>query len=894
MSSLLDTALLYRDAGLSVIGASDKGTITKWKKYQTELPTDTDLNYFFQAVRFSKLAIICGESSGNLEVIDVDTKYDRSGRLWNELWEWIVNYYKGNPPFAIVETQSKGIHIYYRCTTIGRNDELAKVDLTSELTPEEIESGKKKKIRAVIETRGMGGYVIGPPSPGYTSLDNRIPHQIPTITPEEREDIFAFCRTFNKVFHEEPTHHPIKSSSAYKKTPWHEYNQSDEFKSVLKSAGWTFTHQSGDWDYYRRPGKESGHSASWNRVTRQFYVFSSSSEFEVNKGYRPFDILKILGHDDNLSAAVRSARDAGFGETFTPLEQGLIAKSRTMFNSGNLIDDIRDMLSFDFDAAIKQQRDIDPDQILKTAHQLSIDGQDVFWFEDEDGKLHLEKAAIADYLNHRGFRLLVDHDDAHNFKLVRISENIIQYIAPDQLRKHIDESLYEAAGNASIRQLRNLVHGIPDATINTAIAHLPRLPIDRTKFLIKGGDEKVQWFAFRNGAVRVTAKDIDIIPYNELPPGILVWKRNIKPFDFERSDIELEQEFNESVIWLFFKRICGITKEIQHLDHQTELAEQYPDLHARFITLITAIGYLLSTYKNTDESFMPIFEEDIEQSAKGGGTGKGLILKIIGFMRNVVDLNCKVWNPSRPFPYQKVTVETDVIHYNDYEPSKWKIGDINNDITEGLDIENKYEGQFHIPFAQSPKSAATSNYRIPDEEEFASRRQKKIYLIRYFSKLHRPKNEFGKEFGRGKDWTDDDWQITYNILIYCLQAYLSIGVQESTPSINITRKAVIESYGQEFMDFIENYLNDYKGKWVLRKELYHEFLEDTETDKKFMSSRRFNNACQMYAEKMGLEHTSLRNKKGVHGDRDQLYLVFADRGQVPEFENKYIKGAPVF
>lgn len=876
MSTLLQAATEYRDAGLSVIGSRSKNLFPGWKEFQEARPSDSHLHYFFIERKFPFLAIICGAGSGNLEVIDVDTKNDPTGTLWQRLWERIVDLYKGEPPFAIVQTPSGGIHIYYRCEVIEGNKKLAKL------------AGAKE---AIIETRGQGGLVLAPPTAGYTFLDNRIPHAIPTISPDEREDMLAICLEFNEVF-EEPREVKAKSASTYKHTPWDEYNQVDDWKDVLLNAGWKFSHKNETWEYWIRPGKEEGHSASFNLSSRQFYVFSSSTDFVIQKGYRPFDILKIVKHASDVRKAIHDAKEAGYGLMYSGAEEEFIGKAVMQFNSGNLIDDIRDMLAFDFEAAFRGHKDVSLDKLLEAAKLRSIEGSDVFWIEDDNGKLHLEKSALADYLQYRGFRLLVDNEYAKQYRLVRVDpeHNIIQYIAHDQLRKDIDNSLYEGQHNTSIRKLRNLVHGITDATIKTAIDHLPRLCIDQTKFLIKGGDDKTQWFSFRNGAVKVTGQGIEIIPYSELPAGMLVWKKDIKPFDFEVSDIETEDEFNKSVVWLFFKRICGITKDIEHLDHQNELPEQYPELSAKFNSLITTVGFLLSTYKNTDESFMPILEEDIEQASKGGGTGKGLVIKIIGFLRSVVDLNCKVWTPSTPFPHQKITVETDIIHYNDYEPSKFKISELNNDVTEGIDIQNKYEGEFKVPFEISPKGVVTTNYRTPDEAEFEARRQKKIYLVKYFTRQHRPKHEFGKEFGRGSTWTDFDWHITHNILIYCLQNYLVAGVSESIPTENVKRKAIIEGYGQEFLDFMEMYLVENKGRWEIKKDIYHAFLNDSEVDKKYFTARRFEKACSAYATKMGLEFVSERNNSRLVGERDQFYYIFGDMGKLPPFEAKFIKG----
>lgn len=877
--SLLPPALQYRDAGLSVIGSSKKGSVIKWQEYQTRKPTDKELEYFFITRNFNFLAIICGQASGNLEVIDVDVKNDTTGRLWDDLWSRITEYYKGQPPFPIVKTPSGGVHIYYRCETIAGNKKLA------------ILQGAKE---AVIETRGLGGLVMAPPSPGYSVLTGDLLTGIPEITPEERDDLMAICLEFNQV-HEEPKPVKSKASSTYKLTPWHEYNEADAWMEVLHEAGWKQTTKSGAWDYWRRPGKDEGHSASWNRDTRQFYVFSSSTGFEIQKGYRPFDIYKIVKCTGDVRKAIQEVKAAGFGLLFSPTEEQFIGKAVAQFNSGNLLDDIRDMLQFDFDAAFRGQRDADMEQLLEAAKARSIEGQDMFWFEDDNGKLHIEQSALTDFLTRRGYRMMVPNKYSKDraLQLVRIlpSTNIIKYIRKEEALKEMRASIFEVDHTISTRKLDNLIQSAGDTPFAKSLNFIPVIQYDKVSFLIKGGDEKIQWFPFQNGAVRVTANDIQVVPYEDLPKHLYLWEQNIKDRSFELSDICLEEEFNQSVIWRYLKRMVGITPDLEHIDHD-ELYKFHPELSARFFSLISILGSFLSTYKDVDQSIMPIFEEDVITASKGGGTGKGLIMRIIGFLRHVVHIDCKNWKPSKAFAWDQVDIDTDIIHLEDYEPGYFKISDLNNVITSDMNIEYKYEGTFSMPFDSSPKFGLTTNYKVNDDAEFESRRQKKVYLARYFSKTYRPKHEFGKRFGDKKDpnWTEFDWHITDNVLMYCLQFFLKNGIVDFIPSENVKRRRIIDTYGQEFMDFIENFLIESKGMWVLKKELHTSFLEDSGLDKKYWGPKRFEQACRTYAGEFELIFASERNRKTSIGAHQQFYYIFGEKDREYPFEAKFVKG----
>lgn len=883
MSTLLTAATLYRDSGLSVIGSSKKGSIISWKEYQKHLPTDAQLDYFFNVRKFPMLAIICGEISGNLEVIDVDTKNDPSGTLGDRLWDAVVELFKGEPPLAFVKTPSGGMHMYYRCDTIDRNQKLALVQPAD--SPQPV---------AIIETRGEGGFVMAPPTPNYTPLDTRIPDGIPTITPEQREDLLGLCRSFNEVF-KEPRPVQVRTSSTYKSTPWGEYNNTDDWQEVLASAGWSYTHSSGDWDYWRRPGKEEGHSASWNRETRQFYVFSSSTQFEIEKAYKPFDILIHAGCGSDTRKAITVAKTAGYGKPFNSLDESYITRAVVAFNSGSLFADVQEMLNFDFEKDYSGTADVTLDQLIEVAHRRSQLDCEQWWVEDEKGNLKIDFASLGDFLERRGYRLLVEDEHSHSFRVVRIDyeNHWIYHIPIDVFRKELEKWAkvdYAEVQTVSVRKLRNLIRSIADTKITSTLHFLPRIPFNSIRFLKKAGDETHQWFTFRNTAVKITNRQFELVPYSSLEPDMLLWKQDIIDFDFEVSDIEKESEFNESVIWLFFKRIAGIRPDIEHLDHMTELQTHYPDIHQRFLSLITIIGYLLSTHKNEDEPIMPIFEENTEHSEQGGGTGKGLIFQIIGCLRKVVNIDCKLWDPTKNFALQEVTLDTDIVHLEDVEPN-FKMSKINNMITSGMTIENKYERAFKIGYQDAAKLAMSSNYSTSDGADFEARRQKKFYLERYFNKNNRPKNELGIIFG--KSWTEQDYQLCYNILFYCLHTYLYYGrMLDCPPSAQVNRKYVEENYGEPMVQFLDAFTGENPRKWVMVHSLREEFFKQSGEKDRYWSTRRFKLGLSAYASRFGFApmEWKMNVQRGV-GTRFKEYCIFIRPTDEPvAFESKNIHG----
>lgn len=151
MTPVLDAARAYLAAGYCVIPVRPDGTkapaIASWKHYQKRLPTDDELVQWFTSGR-NGIAIICGQVSGGLEVLDFD---DEAAYL-----EWGRMMAARHPDLLAtlpqIKTPSGGAHVYCRdgSRTVPGNRKLAK---------------GKTPGKASAETRGEGGYVLAPGSP---------------------------------------------------------------------------------------------------------------------------------------------------------------------------------------------------------------------------------------------------------------------------------------------------------------------------------------------------------------------------------------------------------------------------------------------------------------------------------------------------------------------------------------------------------------------------------------------------------------------------------------------------------------------------------------------------------------------------------------------------------
>lgn len=118
-----------------------------WSIFRQRHPAPDELARWFTDPWWAYgMAILAGSISENLEIIDVDN--------FDVFEPWFRKVKKRAPGLLTrlvwVVTPRPGVHLYYRCSTIGGSEKLACV-------PEKDEETGKMKPKAIIETKGEGG-----------------------------------------------------------------------------------------------------------------------------------------------------------------------------------------------------------------------------------------------------------------------------------------------------------------------------------------------------------------------------------------------------------------------------------------------------------------------------------------------------------------------------------------------------------------------------------------------------------------------------------------------------------------------------------------------------------------------------------------------------------------
>lgn len=321
MNPILQAALDFYDAGISVVPAAADGSkapIGTWKQYQVNIASKEQIIDWFSGSA-QGLGVICGQVSGNLEMLELEGRAVANGVLdqarelaensgLKEIWDLIS--------FGYVEaTPSGGIHWLYR---IG--DEIVPGNTKLARRP-----GANDTIEVLAETRGEGGFVVTAPSHGTTHPSGR-PWQmitgsasvIPTITMEERNAIHSVFRAFDEMPAKiAPAVLPNKEASGDK--PGDDFNAKATWKEILEPKGWKVIFTSNGVTYWRRPGKDTGVSATTGRNDGDnLFVFSTSTTFESEKPYSKFAAYAHLEHAGDFSQAAKSLKQQGFGSSSLP------------------------------------------------------------------------------------------------------------------------------------------------------------------------------------------------------------------------------------------------------------------------------------------------------------------------------------------------------------------------------------------------------------------------------------------------------------------------------------------------------------------------------------------------------------------------------------------------
>jgi bifunctional DNA primase/polymerase-like protein len=311
MHALIYAGLDYLRLGFSVVPASlDKRPIVSWRRYQTTRMPEAELQRILCWPAAQGIAIICGKISGELEVLDIDSKNDPGGDLFQRFEQAIRRHLPHCwTRLVVARTKNAGYHVYYRCPLAGRNAIIARrlATATEKLIQPEL------RTLVLIEIRANGGYVMVDPTPGYCFIQGS-PGDVPLLQDSERDALLFIAASFN-AYH--PVVYAQKNSMAPVTrvgSPLDDYDRRGNVIDLLVRHGWMVVRTNSVRTFLRRPGKtDHDHSGDFNHQLNRFGVFSPNTRFEVGKGYRPSAVYAILECGGDFRLAAKQLSQAGFG-----------------------------------------------------------------------------------------------------------------------------------------------------------------------------------------------------------------------------------------------------------------------------------------------------------------------------------------------------------------------------------------------------------------------------------------------------------------------------------------------------------------------------------------------------------------------------------------------------
>lgn len=361
-----------------------------------------------------------------------------------------------------------------------------------------------------------------------------------------------------------------------------------------------------------------------------------------------------------------------------------------------------------------------------------------FWYKENE-KVKIGNPSLINFLQHQGFCKYYLNNIQVTY--LRIKDKKIQEFSNHQIRDFVKEHINQTIKDSRLRFNVNarIINGARNYFSETNLNSLTAVGLS-----LNSDTRDSSFFYFNNCFIKVNGDSISTFEYSKLENPI--WSESIRDRQFANTD----------EISVFEKFIKNAMQD-----------------NFRVESLKSAIGYLLHTHKDRALAKAIVFVDENISDELNGRTGKSLVGQALSKIRKTVRLNGKKINFENRFLYQRVTLDTDIIEFNDVRDN-FNFEGTFSDITEDLQIECKGKTEFSIPFDTSPKLLISSNSVVKGQGDSFDARKFEIEFSNHYNLLNTPKDEFNHTFF--DDWDDSEWNRFYNFMIRCVQLYLKNGL----------------------------------------------------------------------------------------------------------------------
>lgn len=801
----------YIESGISVIPVREKddvvngkpvqrkGPFGSWAKYQSEIVSKEELWYFLEKYKTSSIGTICGRVSGNLEAIDIDSKWHPTiaTLLFEEIKSLKPDLFD---QLRIHRSPSGGFHILYRVDVwpgstfvLPGNKKLASRLSTAEellVVPE--------KQKCFLETRGEGGYVVAPPSLGYTVYQDR---PIPKISELDREELINICISFNQIVKTEPERTDRSSNDLYDENPFEHFNKSAAGEDVLAKNGWEFHSKNARGLYFSRPGSVSkGLHAVYFFDRKLFYFFTTNTVFDAQRAYQPSTVRALLEFDGDKKKLLPVLVKEKFG-VLKPHREAAIVKNAA-FSSRSLPGNLSDK------AIAEYQKKVD--KLVKT------NPHGIFWETNEKNKIVINQERLLMVAEELGFRLQLVSD-----QICQIDGNLIYKRTVREFQDQLKNYIQEDDGDLHIEIL--------NAYEAWSQSHheyiLTRIKILDEENIFKDTMYSCYKF-FLNGFLLITKDEVVFSNYNQVTGYI--WEEDVQKRNY----------------------VAGKPggKYVEFL----KLAVRY---HEKTDYVESIIGYLSHQWKNTATGFIIVLVEESPDPKNGGGTGKNVLTNLFKLTTSVKSISgaqisfdskfLQAWNFERILALSDVPKKFDFLFLK--EPSTG----------EGV-LKKLFKDEVTISCEMMPKFIIQTNYSYDVSDGGLKRRIIPLEFTNFFTLAGGLNKHFGCMFPDG--WEEIDWIGFDNFIAKSVQTWLL--KERFIEPINLSdggaKKQFEQVYGLQTREFFEQHWEE----WVAMidipntvfNEQYEKFCNDNMVQKQFhVSGTKMNHALAEWCKEKNFE-----------------------------------------
>ena len=283
--SVLDAAIAYARRGIRVMPITHKSKVPLLKAWTTDASNDEAIvrEWFTKTYKGAGVGITTGRA-GNRQffVLDID---DKNGKRGSDTLADLEAEHGRLPETVTVLTPTGGRHLYFTTNVEIRND-------------------AGKRLGEGLDIRGVGGYVVAPPSTHENGGQYAFEHGygIEDMKPADAPAWLMHLLTIQpKIDRAKPRDHDDFLNDP--NLPSSRYDASTDWNTLLTQDGWTHSYSHDGADYYTRPGKTRGVSASVNHNGNDALIVFSTNAPVPEGGYTRFGYYAQTRHGGDWKKA---------------------------------------------------------------------------------------------------------------------------------------------------------------------------------------------------------------------------------------------------------------------------------------------------------------------------------------------------------------------------------------------------------------------------------------------------------------------------------------------------------------------------------------------------------------------------------------------------------------